>query len=62
MKKKLAISELKVSSFVTRDHVKAIGGESFPGCSGQVTCALFCSDTNGVVACKDTTNYTAYFC
>ena len=62
MKKKLNISELKVTSFITKNQIKAIGGESFPRCSGQATCALYCSDTNGVHFCKDTTNYTAYFC
>jgi len=62
MKKKLLISDLKVSSFVTRDQTKVVGGESFPLCSGQGTCALYCSDTNGIHICKDTDNYTAYFC
>lgn len=62
--KKLKISDLKVASFVTKDKVKASGGNSlFPQCSGgQWTCAPNCSDTDGMNACKDPTNYTAYFC
>lgn len=62
--KKLKISDLKVASFVTKEQIKATGGDSiFPQCSGgQYTCAFYCSDTNGNGACKDTDNYTAYFC
>ncbi len=61
--KKLKIEKLKVTSFITEDQGKAFGGNSFPGCSGgQYTCALFCSDTNGVHGCKHPTNYTLYFC
>ena len=62
MKKKLEIAELRVTSFVTKNQDKVTGGESFPGCTGQATCALYCSWTNGVVVCKDTDNYTAVFC
>jgi len=61
--KKLKISELKVTSFVTGTEKKVTGGVT-PASFTCVpyTCAAYCSDTDGVHACKDTDNLTAYNC
>lgn len=61
--KKLKIEQLKVTSFVTDVQETVNGGASdFISCNQVITCALHCSDTRNGHVCKQTTNYTAYFC
>ncbi len=59
--KKLKISELKVTSFITGAQEELSGGAT-PASFTCIpyTCAAYCSDTDGQHACKDTENYTVY--